>query len=204
MPHYFTPTPAVPSRRREIQARLRGRIWTFRTDRGVFSQAGIDRGTRLLIETMRIGPGDHVLDLGCGYGPIGLVAAHLAPQGRVVLVDVNERAVELAAENLRRLGYRHVEVYRGDGIEPVRDRRFDVVVMNPPVRAGRAVLRRLLQESGEVLRPGGRLYLVARTAQGAKTLAGEAERAVGPVREVERAGGYRVYEAVREGRQEDV
>jgi len=203
MPHYFTPAPSVPSRRREIQARLRGRIWTFRTDRGVFSRAGIDRGTRLLIETMRVDPGDHVLDLGCGYGPIGLVAAWLAPQGRVVLVDVNGRAVELAAQNARRLGYRHVEVYQGDGIEPVRDRRFDVVVMNPPIRAGRAVLRRLLRESGEVLRPSGRLYLVARTAQGAKTLAEEIEQAVGPVRELQRAAGYRVYEAVREdGRSE--
>jgi len=176
-------------------------VWTFVTDRGVFSRAGIDRGTRLLIEAMRIEPADRVLDVGCGYGPIGLVAAHLAPRGRVVLVDVNERAVELAARNARRLGFRRVEVYQGDGIEPVRGRSFDVVAMNPPIRAGKAVLRRLLRGAREVLRPGGRLYLVARTAQGAKTLAAEIAQTVGPVREVQRAAGYRVYEAVRENGQ---
>jgi 16S rRNA (guanine1207-N2)-methyltransferase len=126
------------------------------------------------------------------------VAAHLATRGRVVLVDLNERAVQLAAENARRHHLENVEVYAGDGTEPVRGRTFDVVVTNPPIRAGKAALRRLLREIREVLRPDGRLYLVARTAQGAKTLAKEIASAVGPVREIAQAAGYRVYEAVRE------
>lgn len=181
-----------------MQARLRGKVWTFVTDRGVFAGAGIDPGTRALIEAMRIEPADQILDLGCGYGPIGLVAASLAPKGRAVLVDVNERAVALASENARRRHLTNVEVLAGDGTAPVRGRIFDVVVTNPPIRAGKAVLRRLLDEIGGVLRPGGRLYLVARTAQGAKTLAGEIEARVGPVREIAQQSGYRVYEAVRD------
>lgn len=198
MEQYFTRRPAAPSRPRTVQARLRGKVWTFVTDRGVFAASGIDPGTRALIEAMRVEPGDQILDLGCGYGPIGIVAAHLAPRGRAVLVDVNERAVELAAENVRRHRLANVEVLAGDGAAPVRGRVFDVVLTNPPIRAGRAVLRRLLGEIRDVLRPGGRLYLVARTAQGAKTLADEIGTRVGPVREVEQQAGYRVYEAVRD------
>lgn len=198
MDHYFTRQPAAPSRPRQIQARLRGIVYTFLTDRGVFAHAGIDPGTRLLIESMRVDPSDQVLDLGCGYGPIGLVAARLAGQGHVVLVDVNERAVDLAAQNARRLGLRNVEVLQGDGTQPVADRSFDVVVTNPPIRAGKATLRRLIREIRNVLRPGGRFYLVARTAQGARTLAKDVEAVFGTAREVAQAAGYRVYETVRE------
>jgi 16S rRNA (guanine1207-N2)-methyltransferase len=91
------------------------------------------------------------------------------------MVDLNERAVALARENAARAGLENVEVYQGDGTAPVRGRTFDVVAMNPPIRAGRDTVRRLLRETHEALRPGGRFYLVVRTAQGAKTLAKEVE-----------------------------
>lgn len=197
MTQYFAQTPGVPSQRRDVDARLRGRSWTFLTDRGVFAREGVDPGTRLLIEAMRVEGGDRVLDLGCGYGPIGLVAATLALRGRVVMVDVNERAVVLARENAVRAGLENVEVYQGDGTAPVRGRTFDVVAMNPPIRSGRDTVRRLLRECEEALRPGGRFYLVVRTAQGAKTLAKEVEGLFSQVREVARGGGYRVYEALK-------
>ena len=197
MDHYFSRQPAAPSRPRQIQTRLRGKVWTFLTDRGVFAHAGIDPGTRLLVESMRIEPSDHVLDLGCGYGPIGLVAAYLAGEGHVALVDVNERAVNLAAQNARRLGLHNVEVLQGDGTQPVADWSFDVVVTNPPIRAGKATLRRLIREVHTVLRPGGRFYFVARTAQGARTLAKDVEAVFGSAREVAQADGFRAYEAIR-------
>lgn len=195
--HYFSARPQVASRPRQIRARLRGRDWVFATDRGVFAYAGIDAGTRLLIETMQIAPADEVLDVGCGYGPVGLAAAVLAASGRAVLSDVNERAVALAAENARLNAVGNVEVLHGDGCAPVAGRQFDVAVTNPPVRAGRATLRRLVREMWEHLRPGGRLYFVVRTAQGAKTLARDVTEVFGTVRELERKGGYRVYEALK-------
>ena len=197
MTQYFAQQPAVPSRRREVDARLRGRSWTFLTDAGVFAREGVDPGTRLLIEAMRIDAGDRVLDLGCGYGPIGLVAATLALRGQVVMVDVNERAVVLARENAARAGLDNVEVFQGDGTAPVRGRTFDVVAMNPPIRSGRDTVRRLLRESREALRPGGRFYLVVRTAQGARTLAKEVEGMFAQAGEIARGGGYRVYEAMK-------
>jgi 16S rRNA (guanine1207-N2)-methyltransferase len=195
--HYFTDQPGAPSRRREVAARLRGRAWTFLTDRGVVARQGIDPGTQLLIEAMRIDAADDVLDLGCGYGPIGLVAATLALRGTVVMVDVNERAVVLARENAARAGLDNIEVYQGDGTAPVRGRRFHVVAMNPPIRAGRDTVRRLLRESRDALRPGGRFYLVVRTAQGAKSLAKDLDALFPEVREIARGGGYRVYEGRR-------
>ncbi len=195
--HYFTPRPPAPSRPQRIRARLRGRDWVFTTDRGVFARDAVDAGTRLLIETMRIAPADHVLDVGCGYGPVGLVAAALASSGQAVLVDINERAVDLAAQNARLNNVPNADVMLGDGCAPVLSRRFDVVVTNPPIRTGKATLRRLVREAWEVLHPAGRLYFVARTSHGAKTLAREVGELFGTVTELQRSRGYRVYEAVK-------
>lgn len=197
MEQYFARRPAAPSRPRVVHATLRGRDWTFRTDRGVFSPAGVDAGTRLLAETINLRSADQVLDLGCGYGVLGLVAATLVPSGRVAMVDVNERAVALAKENAIRAGLTNVEVYQGDGTGPVGDRPFDVALANPPIRAGKATLHRLVREVYERLRPGGAFYFVARTAQGAKTLARDVATIFDDVEEIERGGGYRVYRATR-------
>ena len=196
--HYFSARPAVASRPKQIKARLRGREWTFVTDRGVFSRSRVDAGTRLLVETMQVAPAEHILDVGCGYGPVGLVAGFLAPHGRAVLIDVNVRAVELAAQNASVNDVRNVEVLQGDGCAPVAGRLFDAAVTNPPIRAGKSTLRRLVRDIWEHLRPGGRFYFVARTAQGAKTLARDVAEVFGTVNEIARRSGYRVYEAVKQ------
>ena len=164
---------------------------------GVFSGRRVDAGTKLLIESLQVGEADRVLDLGCGYGPVGIVAAHLAPRGHVVLVDINERAVRLARENLVLNAVQNAEVRQGDGAEAVKELTFDTIACNPPIRAGWAVVERLLGEAGALLVPGGCIYVVARTKQGAKTLARKLEALVGPTEEVERGGGYRGYRAQR-------
>lgn len=197
--HYFAPRPQTPSRPREVELQFRGRRYRFLTDRGVFSYGRVDRGTRLLLEALEVGPRDEVLDLGCGYGVVGVVAATLAPEGKVVMVDVNARAVELARENARRHGLGNVEVLEGDLYGPVGGRRFDVIVTNPPIRAGRAVVRAVVEGAVRHLKPHGRFYLVARTAQGAKTLGKMVAEVFGQVEEVERGGGYRVYRATGRG-----
>lgn len=197
MDHYFSGRPLVASRPRELRVRLRGRPWTFLADRGVFASAGVDAGTKLLIETMEIHPADNVLDLGCGYGPVGIIAATMAPQGGVTLVDINARAVHLAQENARRAGLSNVEVRLGDGCAAVGEQRFDVVLMNPPIRAGKATVRRLVQDAWTHLREGGRFYFVVRTAQGAKTLARDVGTVFGIVTEQSRGSGYRVFCAIK-------
>ncbi|MDQ7850300.1 MAG: methyltransferase [Armatimonadota bacterium] len=196
--HYFSPAPQVGHRLREVAVTLRGRTFRLLTDRAVFAGRGVDRGTRLLVETMEVRPDDVVLDLGCGYGVIGLVAATLAPGGHAHLVDINARAADLARENAARNRVDNVTVHQGDGVEPVRGIAFDLVLTNPPIRAGRAAVLRLVAGAHAVLRPGGRLRFVARTAQGARTLARYVGALFGNVREVARGGGFRVYEAIRE------
>ncbi len=197
--HYFVSTPAVRSQPREVRFRFRDRIFVFETDRGVFSRGAVDRGTRLLLEALEVRPEDEILDVGCGYGVIGIVAAAMAPRGRAVLVDINARAVELARRNAVRNAQLNVEVLHGDLYEPVAGRYFDLIATNPPIRAGRAVVRAIIEGAFYHLKPGGSFYLVARTAQGARTLGRIIGETFGNVEEVERGGGYRVYRAVKEG-----
>ena len=138
---------------------------------------------------------DGVLDLGCGYGAVGIVLARRAPAARVTLVDINPRAVALAVENIALNDVPNAEALCGDGCAPVAGRTFDVIAMNPPIRAGRAVVLRLIDEACACLNRTGRLYLVARTSQGAQTLGRLMGERFARVAEVERGGGYRVYEA---------
>ena len=197
--HYYTASPRSSLRTRHFTVRLRGRTWTFETSSGVFAQRGLDPGTRLLIDTMRIGRRDRVLDLGCGYGPAGLVAAALAPQGHAWLVDTNHRAAALAAANARGNGLTNVRVLVGDAASAVREGGMDVVVTNPPIRAGRRVVLAFIEGAWRALRPGGRFYLVARTAQGAQTLSRLIAERFGSVQQVAASGGYRVFEGTRPG-----
>ena len=191
--HYFAPKPAAKPKRRQIEAELRGRHFRFFTEAGVFSPERVDPGTRLLAETMEVGEADVALDLGCGYGVLGIAAAALASRGRVYLVEINERAARLARENLALNRISNAEVREGDGLGPVAGLEFDVIAFNPPLRAGNRVVHSLIAQAARALRPGGRFYLVARTRQGAKTLARKLAEIFGRVSEVEKGGGYRVY-----------
>jgi 16S rRNA (guanine1207-N2)-methyltransferase len=142
---------------------------------------------------MEIGAADEVLDLGCGYGPVGVVAGRLAVEGRVTLVDINERAVELARRNLERNGVENAEAFQGDGFERVEGRRFGVIALNPPIRAGLAVVHRLIADSSSHLTVDGCFYLVARTQQGVLRLAQKMSEVFAEVEGVAKGGGYRLY-----------
>lgn len=191
--HYFSPHPRARGGRRRLSVTLRGQQLSLTTEAGVFSRRRVDRGTRLLIDNLEVKPADSVLDLGCGYGVVGLVAARLASQGQVTLVDVNQRAVDLARANLRANGVENAEVISGDGFAPVAGRSFDVIALNPPIRAGFAVVHTLISESVRHLHDGGRLYLVGRTKQGVLRLAAKMREVFGNAEEIAKGGGYRLY-----------
>lgn len=197
--HYFTARPSTARRPEEVVETLRGREYVFLTDAGVFSKGRVDTGTRILIEHLPLPAAGDVLDVGCGYGPIGLVIAAESPEARVLMVDVNERAVELARRNLQRNGVANAEVVVGDGFDAVGAGRFSLIVSNPPIRAGKRVIYPWVDEAYERLEPGGKLLMVARTSQGAKSLARKIADVFGHVAEPGRGSGYRVLEAVRGG-----
>lgn len=195
--HYYSKQPTAASDPKSIQVPLRGRTFTFVTDAGVFSKGGIDFGSRLLIEMMDIAEQDEVLDVGCGYGPIGLAAATLASRGRVTMVDINERAVELARANASRNGITNVEIVQGDLFEPLGGRTFTKILSNPPIRAGKTVVHRLFEQAYDHLVKGGQLWIVIQKKQGAPSALAKLESLYTSVREVDKDKGYRIYCATK-------
>ncbi len=193
--HYFSERPRAAHRRRTLRFLYRGRVLTCVTDTGVFGSAGLDPGTALLIENMALRPRDRVLDLGCGWGPIGLAAALGVPEGSVVLVDPNHRAVSLSRENLKRNGVRNAEVRQGSLYTPVGGAQFDLIASNPPYHAGRAVVEEALKGAPLHLSEGGRLLLVGKGNQGVRYYQRWLEGLFARVEVLSRGGGYRVLEA---------
>lgn len=195
--HYYSKKPSAQSDRQTVRTTLRGTSFEFVTDAGVFSKEAIDFGSRLLIETMDIAETDVVLDVGCGYGPIGLVAAALASRGRVTMVDINERAVELAKDNARRNGITNVDIVQGDSFENMAGKSFAKIVTNPPIRAGKQVVHHIFEQALDHLIEGGQLWIVIQKKQGAPSAFAKLESLFGKVEEVTKDKGYRIYRATK-------
>ena len=195
---YWTERPRSRSTPGERRFLYRGELLRFVVDAGVFSSHGLDPGTALLIENLRVDPTDRVLDLGCGWGPVGVAAARSALRGHVVLTEVNRRAARLARRNLDRNGVANAEVRVGPFFEPVTGESFDVIVTNPPYRLGRESILRLLEDAPRHLSPTGRLVLVGKGSQGIRFYQGWLETHwPGEVEVLGRGSGYRVIEARR-------
>jgi 16S rRNA (guanine1207-N2)-methyltransferase len=191
--HYYTPQPTSLSQPSVYEDNLLGIPLKLWTDHGVFSRGHTDTGTRELLDAMDLTGARRILDLGCGYGVIGIVAAKLAPLAHVILTDPNERAVELSQRNLKGNAVTNAEVRAGEGFTPVAGETFDIVLTNPPIRTGNPLVFSLIAAAAAHLVPGGRLYLVARTHQGARTFAKEMARHFPAVEQVGQGSGYRVY-----------
>lgn len=194
--HYFTRSPTTSVMRGLIRCRLKGHDFEFLTISGVFSPRGIDNGTRLLIESMSLPKGGSVLDLGCGYGPVGIVAARLWPMLEVWMTDLNERAIELTKENAKRNGVENVIVVQGHIYEPVDGKAFDAIVSNPPISAGlRKVVGPLISGAVDHLVEKGSLQVVVQSNKGGRALSSLMEKAFGNVEVLSRRSGYRVLKA---------
>ncbi|MFA4873201.1 MAG: methyltransferase [Patescibacteria group bacterium] len=141
-------------------ANLRGHEFTFHSAYGLFSPKEIDRGSLLLIETVAVNPHDTILDVGCGYGAIGLTLAMLAPQGRVHMVDKDFVAVEYAKQNAALNGIANCEIYLSNAFSAVPDIKFDTIVSNLPAKAGNEFFTILFHDAKAHLKPGGKLYVV--------------------------------------------
>ena len=180
---YYTREPSSESRPMPCAFNYRGRLLRFTTDAGVFSKGELDEGSRLLLEVLPELKGQ-VLDLGCGWGAIGVSIAKACPEASVTMADVNLRALALAEENVRANGVA-CRVLESDGMAALSGCRFSAVVTNPPIRAGKQVIYRMFADAARSLEPEGALYLVIRKQQGAescvkylRTLYGEVERLV--------------------------
>lgn len=195
--HYYSNQPTVEHDEREFEFELRGQTFKFKTDAGVFSRDRIDYGSVVLIEEMQIGESDCVLDMGCGYGPIGLVAARLAAKGRVTMADVNERAVALAKSNADRNGIQNVEVVQSFLFENLGNREFDVILTNPPIRAGKQTVHQIFEEAYPRLREKGSLWVVIQKKQGAPSAMSKLEELFPTVEKVAQDKGYWILKATK-------
>ncbi|MDR0396491.1 MAG: methyltransferase, partial [Oscillospiraceae bacterium] len=168
--HYFTAAEDSPHRPRVLSVTVGARELAFETDSGVFSRGGLDEGSRILLEALeRFEPmTGRALDLGCGWGALGIVLAARNDGLDVTMCDINPRAATLAAGNIRRnrLDESRVRAIASDGLRSVAG-AFDWIFMNPPIRAGKETVRGLIDEAAGSLAEGGRLALVWRKQQGA-------------------------------------
>ncbi len=198
---YYTADPQSESRPVPCAFPYRGYGLNFMTDAGVFSKGELDVGSRLLLDALPALSGD-VLDLGCGWGAIGVAIARANKQARVVMADVNHRALGLAKENCQRNGVT-AEVIESDGMSAVMDRHFDAVVTNPPIRAGKQVIYQMFADAAKTLKPDGALYLVIRKQQGAESCVKYLKTLYGEVEKLDKSGGFWVLMASEPMKQED-
>jgi 16S rRNA G1207 methylase RsmC len=139
---------------------LLGHRLNFHTTWGLFSPKGIDEGTRLLLRHLQVEPDDRVIDLGCGYGPLGIAIARSAPQGHCLMVDKDFVAVEYANANARRNGVTNAEAMLSDGLKHIPPQRFTLAVTNLPAKTGKEHYYLFFHDILEHLEPGGRFYVV--------------------------------------------
>ena len=190
--HYYTENPASAHDERTVAVRLWDRALSFTTDAGVFSKDGLDRGTQVLLEALPPLSG-RVLDLGCGWGAVGVSLGARYPSLEIVMTDVNARAAALSRRNAEANGV-SAQVVQGDGFEAVSG-AFDAIVTNPPIRAGKAVIYGLFERARDFLRPGGALYIVIRKQQGAPSALKFLRERYGEAEVIEREAGFWVIRA---------
>lgn len=196
MNHYFTNNPDQKSNIQTFDFKLNGKIYRFSTDDGVFSKGYIDYGTKALIEAVSLNNGPlKVLDLGCGYGPIGIILKDRYPNITLWQSDINLRAVELTKIN-NDANYIESNVVHSDGFEHI-DETFDVITLNPPIRAGKNVCFKLYEGAYEHLNKGGLFYIVIQKKQGAPSHKAFLEKLFKNAQIVNKTKGYYIIKMIK-------
>lgn len=196
---YFTERPEAEHHYDEWSFPLRGHEFRFVTDSGVFSKGTVDYGSRVLIDNFdwTALPEGKILDVGCGYGPIGLALA-VATERNIEMVDVNLRALELATENARRNRIKNVDIHQSNVYESVHHEQYAAIVSNPPIRAGKKVVHEILAGAYPRLKADGTLTIVIQKKQGAGSAEKKMQEVFGNVEIVKRDKGYYILRSTKE------
>ncbi|WP_208559802.1 class I SAM-dependent methyltransferase [Marinilactibacillus kalidii] len=190
--HYYTNNPHSKSEQKSWKTTLRAFDFTFHTDAGVFSKEKVDYGSQVLLEAidLKMYPEGPLLDVGCGYGPIGLTLAKLDPNRTVEMVDVNERALALAEKNAQTNQVTNVSIHPSSLYENVTETAFAGIVSNPPIRAGKKTVHAVLEQAIHYLKDEGYLVIVIQRKQGAPSAKKKMEEVFGNVERISLDGGY--------------
>jgi 16S rRNA (guanine1207-N2)-methyltransferase len=196
--HYYSRKPSTESNPVKWQSELKGNSFRFKTDSGVFSKKEVDFGSRLLIDTFELHKADGmILDVGCGYGPIGLSLAKAYPDALVHMVDVNERAIMLAKENASENKVDNVKIYESDRLTGVEEKGFNAILTNPPIRAGKKIVHDIFEQSFQHLTEGGELWVVIQKKQGAPSAMEKMKDLFGEADIVAKSKGYFILKSVK-------
>lgn len=201
MSHYYDENPEVESEELLFTYSYDSHDLELVTDAGVFSKGKIDFGSDLLVKTFLKtyppGPTKNIIDVGCGYGPIGLMIAKVSPHHEVTMVDVNQRALNLSRKNKKRNRIENVEVKESDGLSQVEDNTYDFVLTNPPIRSGKEVVHRILEDAYVKLKLGGELFVVIQKKQGMPSAKKKMQDTFGNVEVLEKSKGYYILRSVK-------
>ncbi|MDO5088280.1 MAG: class I SAM-dependent methyltransferase [Leptotrichiaceae bacterium] len=202
MEHYFSENPNIKSERKKIKYTIGNKKFEFITDNGVFSKAKVDSGTDLMLKTFmkneefKKREKINILDIGCGYGTVSVVLKSFYPLFHMTLSDVNERALELSRENLKNYGINEYEIIKSSVFDNISG-KFDIILSNPPIRAGKEIIFSIYEGAYEHLNKNGKFYCVIRTKHGAKSTQKKLEQIFENCETVEIDGGYRIYRSIR-------
>jgi 16S rRNA (guanine1207-N2)-methyltransferase len=193
MTHYFTNEENLKSEIKKVNVAIDDVNYYFYTDNGVFSKGRLDFGTELLLNTFQYGypQGKHLLDIGCGCGPIGIYASLLGFD--VDMSDVNKRAIHLSKMSLKEQGLK-ANVFESDAYEKIND-KYDYIISNPPIRVGKEKLYEIIMNAKKYLKENGELWIVVRKQQGAESLIRDMKEVYDKVEIVEKKKGYYIIKA---------
>ena len=192
---YYAENPDAAHDIHELRVELLGEKMTFLTDAGVFSKKMVDFGSQLLLKCLEVDEGETVLDVGCGYGPLGLSLAK-AYGVQATMVDINNRALDLARQNAERNKV-EATIFQSNIYEQVEG-TFDHVISNPPIRAGKQVVHEIIEKSKDFLEIGGDLTIVIQKKQGAPSAKSKMEDVFGNCEIVKKDKGYYILRSVNE------
>ena len=198
MGYYFDENPSLESNIREISFSLYGQNYTYFTDNGVFSKSKVDEGSYIFLKVLLpLHLTGRILDLGCGYGPIGLTLALNEKEARVDLADINSRALALASRSGERLNLNDRVTFLHSDIFEKIEGPYDSIVVNPPIRAGKIVINQMFAGAKQYLIDGGSLYIVIRKKQGAESAFKYLETVFENVSVLHKEKGYWIIKAVK-------
>lgn len=194
--HYFTDNRNLTSNRRKFSFRFSGYLYTFTTDDGVFSKNNVDYGSYALLKAIENEDIEgNVLDFGCGYGAIGVILQNKFTNSVVISSDINSRAVELANINYQKNGM-HNKAIVSDGFTNIKE-TFDWIMLNPPIRTGKANIYHMFEEAYSHLNDAGKLVIVIQKKQGAESAIKKLETLFSKVEIIEKNKGYWIIKSVK-------